>query len=300
MWLGAGVFALGASAALAGGSGVAHADTADASISHAVHHATATKTPRSASSTKRTTSRRPSPDERHDTRVLRLRSRGTHHDGGDDAGQSSPAAEKAPHTRAIRLHATDSASDEITERIEAQTAAFNEEQAALGAQKKTFADDVEEAIADRGTAPPEVNSNRWQTGVGTEALLSGAATWNGLARHLNSAAGAFDHVADNLGGSTRVGSVVSSAAESYAGWLATTAGHAENAAAQARAAAMSYESAFSAGAAPPTLSINRAELTALIAANFFSMNGPAIVATEVMYLEMLAGRVPTTQTSAPR
>ncbi len=90
--------------------------------------------------------------------------------------------------------------------------------------------------------------------------------------------------------------MLSSAAESYAGWLSTAAGRAENASTQAWAAAAAYESAFAGGLPPPVSSTNRATLASLIAVNFLGLNVPAIVATDVLYLEMLAGRVPTTHT----
>lgn len=312
-WLGAAIFVLGASAALAGGSGVAHADSADANSSTVAPHQSEASEPTAAHRTgpaaARPTVRRLSAPERPTHRGLVVRSRDIEHAADEEVSESSPAAATAPRGTKSRLEAknrlavagrsvvADPDGDEISQRIAAQSIAFTEQHTMLTAQRKAFAADVKEAIGD--WTPPEINSSRVPAGVGSEALLSAAAAWNGLATDLNSVASSFDRVADNLGGHTRAGSVVSTAVESYAGWLATSASRAEHASAQASAAAAAYESAFSAGVPPPALSMNRATLASLIAVNFLSLNVPAIVATDVMYLEMLAGRVPMTQPSTP-
>jgi PPE-repeat protein len=72
------------------------------------------------------------------------------------------------------------------------------------------------------------------------------------------------------------------------GWLHTTAEQTQQTAMQARAAAMAFEQAYAMTVPPPLIVANRAQLTALIATNFFGQNTAAIAATEAQYAEMWA------------
>ncbi len=81
---------------------------------------------------------------------------------------------------------------------------------------------------------------------------------------------------------------MTSAAASYAEWLAATAARAEETATQATAAAAAYEAAFAMTVPPPEIAANRALLAALVATNFFGQNTPAIAATEAQYAAMWA------------
>ena len=67
-----------------------------------------------------------------------------------------------------------------------------------------------------------------------------------------------------------------------------TAGQAEQAATQARAAASAYETAFAATVPLPVIAANRTQLASLTATNIFGQNTPAIAATEAQYGEMWA------------
>jgi PPE-repeat protein len=67
-----------------------------------------------------------------------------------------------------------------------------------------------------------------------------------------------------------------------------TATQAEQAATQAKAAAVAYETAFVATVPPQFVAANRALLMSLIATNFLGQNTPAIAATESHYAEMWA------------
>jgi PPE-repeat protein len=70
--------------------------------------------------------------------------------------------------------------------------------------------------------------------------------------------------------------------------MQTTATQAMTSAAQATAAATAYEEAFAMTVPPPVIAANRSLLMALIATNFLGINTPAIMATEMHYMEMWA------------
>ncbi len=74
----------------------------------------------------------------------------------------------------------------------------------------------------------------------------------------------------------------------YVGWLEATAVQAGHSAMQASAAAAAYEQAFAMTVPPPAIAVNRAELAALIATDFFGQNTAAIAANEAEYAEMWA------------
>jgi PPE-repeat protein len=71
-------------------------------------------------------------------------------------------------------------------------------------------------------------------------------------------------------------------------WISRTAGQAEQAANQARAAVAAYEAAFAMTVPPPVIAANRSMLATLVATNFLGQNTPAIVDTEAQYAEMWA------------
>src|SRR5690625_630678 len=74
----------------------------------------------------------------------------------------------------------------------------------------------------------------------------------------------------------------------YTGWLRLTAGHAEQTALQAHAAASAYEAARAATVAPPVIAANRALNLTLVATNVLGQNAAAIAATEAHYTAMWA------------
>ena len=81
---------------------------------------------------------------------------------------------------------------------------------------------------------------------------------------------------------------MTAAASPYVEWMMTTAAQAEQTAAQARAAAAAYETAFAMTVPPAVIAANRTLLMALIASNVLGQNTAAIAATEVQYGEMWA------------
>ncbi|MDI3315614.1 MAG: PPE family protein [Mycobacterium sp.] len=144
---------------------------------------------------------------------------------------------------------------------------------------------------DFGALPPEINSGRMYAGPGSGPLLAAATAWDGLAAELYSTASSYGSVISRLAGGPWLGpSSVSMAAAAapYVAWLNAAAAHAEQTAAQARAAASAYEAAYAATVPPALIAANRSQLAALVATNFFGQNSPAIAATEAQYGEMWA------------
>lgn len=81
---------------------------------------------------------------------------------------------------------------------------------------------------------------------------------------------------------------MTTAATPYVQWLTATAQQTKQTAMQARAAAAAFDQAFAMTVPPPVIAVNRAQLQALIATNFFGQNTAAIAATEAHYAEMWA------------
>jgi PPE-repeat protein len=144
---------------------------------------------------------------------------------------------------------------------------------------------------DFGALPPEINSARMYAGPGSGPLSAAAAAWDGLAEDLYSTAGSYGAVISELTSDAWSGpssASMAAAATSYVAWLTSTAGQAEQAATQARAAAVAYQTAFAMTVPPPVIAANRSLLAALLATNFLGQNTPAIAATEAHYAEMWA------------
>lgn len=146
-------------------------------------------------------------------------------------------------------------------------------------------------MIDYGALPPEVNSARMYAGAGSGPLLAAAGAWDVLAQELSLTAAAIDMtIADLTSGPWRGPSATAMAAAAlpFTTWFKTTAGQAELAASQAKAAAAAFEAAFAMTVPPPVVLANRVQLMTLIATNFFGQNTPAIAATEAHYAEMWA------------
>ncbi|EAY61055.1 PPE family protein [Mycobacterium tuberculosis C] len=144
---------------------------------------------------------------------------------------------------------------------------------------------------DFGVLPPEINSGRMYAGPGSGPMMAAAAAWDSLAAELGLAAGGYRLAISELTGAYWAGPAAASmvaAVTPYVAWLSATAGQAEQAGMQARAAAAAYELAFAMTVPPPVVVANRALLVALVATNFFGQNTPAIAATEAQYAEMWA------------
>ncbi len=137
--------------------------------------------------------------------------------------------------------------------------------------------------------PPEINSALMFGGAGSGPLLTAATAWDGLAADLWGAASSFKSVISELTSGAWSGPAsvsMATAATPYVQWLSGAAEQAEAAAAQARAAATAFESAFVATVPTPAVYANRVRLMSLIATNFLGQNTPAIAMTELEYLEM--------------
>jgi PPE-repeat protein len=139
--------------------------------------------------------------------------------------------------------------------------------------------------------PPEINSARMYAGPGSGPLLTAAASWEGLAAELNSAAVSYQSVVTQLSAGPWLGpssaSMVAAAAP-YVAWLHTTAAQAAETANQAKAAAAAYQEAFSSTVPPQVIASNRSLLMRLVATNLFGRNASAIAAAEARYAEMWA------------
>ncbi len=145
-------------------------------------------------------------------------------------------------------------------------------------------------MLDFAALPPEINSGLMYTGPGSGPMLAAAAAWDALAAELYLTASSYGLVISDLtSGWLGPSSVaMAAAAAPCVLWIVTTAGQAEEAGAQAKAAVVAYEAAFVMTVPPPVIAANRALLMALIATNFFGQNTPAIMATEAEYVEMWA------------
>jgi PPE-repeat protein len=144
---------------------------------------------------------------------------------------------------------------------------------------------------DFGTYPPEINSLRMYTGPGAAPMLTAAQAWQGLAVELHSAASSYQSVISGLTTGPWQGPASASmaaAAATYVTWLNATAAQAEETAAQAKAAAAAYQTAFTSTVPPQMVAVNRSRLTTLVATNIFGRNTQKIADNEAQYAEMWA------------
>jgi PPE-repeat protein len=147
------------------------------------------------------------------------------------------------------------------------------------------------AMLDYDVFPPELNSARMYAGPGSGSMLTAASAWDDLAADLRSHAANFGSVVEGLtGGGWQGPSSMSMAAAAapYMAWMNTAATQAEHTAAQAKSAAVAYETAISATVPPPMIAANRAQLASLVATNVLGQNTPAIMTNEANYAEMWA------------
>ncbi len=139
--------------------------------------------------------------------------------------------------------------------------------------------------------PPEINSARIYSGPGSGSLMAAAGSWDSLSAELGTTAETYESVLSALTTLHWRGPAsqsMTAAATPYVQWLTTTAQQTKQTAMQARSAAAAYDQAFAMTVPPPVIAINRAQLQALIATNFFGQNTAAIAATEAQYAEMWA------------
>jgi PPE-repeat protein len=141
-------------------------------------------------------------------------------------------------------------------------------------------------VTDFAAVPPEVHSARMYAGPGSGPMLAAAAAWDELASELNWAAVGCDSVVSGPSGGSSA--LATEAAAAYMGWMNATAAKAEQAAAQAKAAAAAFETAFSMTVPPPVIAANRSLWKSLAATNFLGQHTPAIATTEAHYGEMWA------------
>jgi PPE-repeat protein len=146
-------------------------------------------------------------------------------------------------------------------------------------------------MIDYAVLPPEINSARMYSGPGSASMLAAGAAWSQLAAEMRSAAVSYSTIISGLTSGSWQGPASASmaaAAAPFVAWMSTTAGQAEQTAAQAQAAVNAYESAFAMTVPPAAITANRAQLASLLANNVLGQNAPAIAATEAQYGEMWA------------
>ncbi len=122
-------------------------------------------------------------------------------------------------------------------------------------------------------------------------MMAAAAAWDDIGRQLESVATGYSSTISSLQGqhwSGPASNAMAAAATRYLAWATATAAQAEQTAAQIRAVAGAYETAFAATVPPAAVAANRSQLAMLVATNFFGQNLPAIAATEAVYAEMWA------------
>ncbi|MCV7400567.1 PPE family protein [Mycobacterium fragae] len=144
---------------------------------------------------------------------------------------------------------------------------------------------------DFAALPPEINSARMYAGPGSGPMIAAAASWDGLAAEMSTAAGNYLSLVSNLTSGPWRGPASASmaaAATPYVAWMGMAAAQAGQTASQAKVAAGAYETAFAMTVPPPVIAANRTLLMSLIATNFLGQNTPAIAATEAHYAEMWA------------
>jgi PPE-repeat protein len=144
---------------------------------------------------------------------------------------------------------------------------------------------------DFGALPPEINSARLYSGVGSTPLVTAASAWNSLAAELNAAALGYEKVVTQLAGEEWLGPASASMAAAvapYVEWISATATQAEQAATQSSAAAAAYEAAFASIVPPPLIAANRAELAQLVSTNVLGQNTGAIAQLEAQYADFWA------------
>jgi PPE-repeat protein len=146
-------------------------------------------------------------------------------------------------------------------------------------------------MSDFGALPPEVTSALMYAGPGSSSMVAAASAWNSLAAELASTAQGYDKVVLQLAGEQWLGpssAAMAAAVQPYVAWMTTTAGQAEQAAAQAQSAAAAFETAFASVVPPPLIAANRAELTQAIQTNILGLNNGVIAQLESQYAEMWA------------
>src|ERR1700678_4422465 len=147
------------------------------------------------------------------------------------------------------------------------------------------------SVVDFAALPPEINSGRMYSGAGSGSLVAAAASWEGLASQLGSAAPSYRAVVSDLTAGPWVGPSslsMAAAAAPYAAWMSPTATAAEQTASQVGSAIAAYETAFAATVPPPLIAVNRELLAVFVAENIVGQNTPAIAAIEAQYAEMWA------------
>ena len=146
-------------------------------------------------------------------------------------------------------------------------------------------------MSDLGALPPEVSSALIYSGPGSSSLTAAASAWNAVAAELASTAQGLDTVVTQLASESWLGptsAAMVAAVQPYVAWMTTTAGQAEQAAAQAQSAAAAYETVLGSVVPPPMIALNRTELSQAMATNILGQNNGIISQLEAQYAQFWA------------
>lgn len=140
------------------------------------------------------------------------------------------------------------------------------------------------------TLPPEINSGRVYSGPGAGSMIGAATIWDALGARLHDMAADYGAVTAKLacGWQGPAATAIIQAAAPYVAWLNATGAQAQQTAAQAKAAASAYHSAFVAMVPPPAIEANRARRNSLASTNCLGQSSPAIADIEADYEQMWA------------
>jgi len=139
-----------------------------------------------------------------------------------------------------------------------------------------------------GTLPPETNSGRMYSGPGAGSIIETATIWDGLAARLHGMATDYGAVTAKLACVWQgpAAMTITRAAAPYLAWLSATGAQAQQTAAQVKAAARAYDSAFAAMVPPPVIEANRARRMSLASTNCLGQTSPAIADIDADYEQM--------------
>lgn len=137
------------------------------------------------------------------------------------------------------------------------------------------------------TLPPETNSGLMYSGPGAGAMTRAALAWETLAARLFTAAADYRAITAQLETGAEP-PALTEAATRYADWLDAVAARSEHAATRLKAAALAYQSAFTATVPPPAIAGNRTRRISLVSANCLGQKSAAIANVDAEYDAMWA------------
>jgi PPE-repeat protein len=145
-------------------------------------------------------------------------------------------------------------------------------------------------VVNFATLPPEINSGRMYSGLGSGSMTEAATAWDRLATRLYTTVADYGAVTSKLAARSEgpAATAIAQAAAPYMDWLNAAAAQAQHAASQIAAAVSAHETALAAMVPPPVIEANRAQRRSLALTNCLGQTSPAIADTEADYEQMWA------------